>query len=301
MADANELNKEDAAAAGQGVGAEDGNDANKGEGMPAPAAPSNQPPDMTPDAEEQKVAAEKLEAEIAEKAAADAKAKEEADAGDGDGDDKALDTDVWGSTGSEIGDTVLTMLQNSDVSTEDAKALLFDAIRDGDVSKIDKAALEAKVGKTKATLIMAGIVTFVGDTKTRNDKIVSDIKDAAGGEDNWTKLTDWTKGKSAEGTPNMSDEAVQEYRDMIDKGGAQARFAVAEIAALYNADKANTTLETATVAKPTLGDGGPGLSARSTSRAEYVEELTKAHRAGATPAVLEEITAARHRGRSQGK
>jgi len=281
-----------AAAKAQNVGPGDGNDdANVIQGNPVPPAPSNEPPAPTAEekaaadakAAEDKDAADKIAA--AEKAATDKAAQTEKE-------NTPLNTDEWGSTGNDVADSVLTMLQNADVSPEEAKALLFDAVTAGDLSKIDLEGLEEKVGQTKATLIMAGVTTFVNDKNARNTQIVADIKEAAGGEENWTKMAAWAKG-------NLPDAELVEYRGMVDEGGAQARFAVAEIAAKYNADEANTSLTTAGVA-PIQGDGGVAGSARSISRADYVAELTKAHRNNASEAVLNEITAARHRGRAQG-
>jgi len=282
-----------AAAKAQGVGPTDGNDdktGTTGNAVPAPAPNAPPEPDKKP---------APVPPTDAEKAAAEAKAVSDKEAADkvaeAEKDNTPLNTDEWGSTGHDVADSVLTMLQNADVSPLEAKALLFDAVQEGDLSKIDMAGLEEKVGKTKATLILAGITTFVNDKKARNTQIVADIKDAAGGEDNWAKMTAW-------GKTNLPDADLVEYRGMIDAGGAQARFAVAEIAAKYNADEANTTLDTATGSAPISGDAGTAGSSRSTSRKDYVAELTKAHREGAQEGdpVLNEITAARHRGRAQG-
>lgn len=282
-------------------GAENGNPgSNVDTGMTAPAAPSNDPPEPTaeekakveadlkakdtaPDEEEKKVAAEKLEAE---KAAAD-----EAEAKDKDG--KELDTDVWGSTGDQVADSVLQMLQNADVSPDEAKALLFDAVKEGDLSKIDRDALTAKVGEAKASLIMAGVENFVGRQASKNEGIIKEVEKAAGGAENWKTMAAWGKA-------NIPEADLIEYRTMIDNGGAQARFAAGEIATRYNADEKNTSLSTDTTTPSLEGDGGPGASARKTTRNEYVAELTKAHRSGASDSVIAEITAARHRGRSAG-
>lgn len=302
---ADEPNAQVIADSQQGVTPGSGNDdVNKGGDNIAPSAPSNEAPKPTEaevKAAADKVIADKVEADkVAEAAKSDeVKAKEAADAEKAK-DNTPLDQDTWGTTGDDVGDSVLTMLQNADVSVDEAKALLFDAVKQGDVTKIDVAALEAKVGKTKATLLMAGITTFVNSQATRNAQIVADIKEASGGEENWTKMTDWSKAQNADGKQNIDEASLTEYRGMIDKGGAMARFAVSEIAAKYNADKGNSTLQTATVATTVIGDGGPGPSARSTSRAVYVEELTKAHRLGASDDALAEITAARHRGRAAG-
>lgn len=276
-----------------------GAQAAKDKGNPTPTADNNDPPkDVVLTDEEKVAAAEKLEAEKVAKDATDkeAKDKEEAEAkakADAEKDVTPLDHEVWGTTGDEVADSVLEMLQNADVTPDEAKALMFDAVQAGDVSKIDVAALEEKVGKTKATLIMAGVTNFVAKKTARNSAIIGEIHAAAGGEENWTTMAAW-------GKENIPEAELSEYRAMIDTGGAQARFAVGEIAAKYNASDSNTTLPGAKTTPALEGDGGSGKTARSISRAEYVTELTKAHRGNPTEAVLNEITAARHRGRAAG-
>lgn len=282
--------------AAQGVTPGAGNDDATGDGNPAPAAPSNEPPkepakEQTPEEKAKEAEAKAAEAKAAtDKAAEEAAAEAAAKAAK---EDTPLDTKVWGTTGNETADSVLTMLQNADVSPEDAKALLFDAVQAGDLTKIDRAALEAKVGKTKATLIMAGVTTFVADKAKKNAAIIADIQSVSGGEENWAKMAAWGKA-------NLTDAELVEYRGMIDSGGAQARFAASEIAAKYNADPANSTIDTAGGTSYIEGDAGKGVTARATTRAEYVAELNKAHRSGASEAALNEITAARHRGRAKG-
>ncbi len=271
----------------QGVTPGAGNDdVNSGEtGNVAPPPPGNDPP---PPSDEEAAKAKEAEAAAAKEKTAEAEAAALTDK-----EATPLDNDVWGSTGHAVADSALAMLQNADVTPLEAKAILLDAVQSGDPTKIDKEALIEKVGEDKANLILAGVTTFVNDKNARNTQIVADIKEAAGGEDNWAKMAAW--GKS-----NLPDADLVTYRGMIDAGGAQARFAVAEIATKYNADEKNSSLDTTAGNAPITGDGGRVSSARSTSRKDYVAELTKAHRDGATDAVLNEITAARHRGRAQG-
>lgn len=267
-------------------------------GSPAPAAPSNDPPPKPEPTETEKAEAAAKEAADKVSDAAKATAETEKKAADdkeaeAKKDNTPLDEEVWGSTGDEVGDSVLTMLQNADVTTDEAKALLFDAVQAGDVTKIDVKALEDKVGKVKATLIMAGVTSFVEKNTAKNAVIVADMHKAAGGEDNWNTLAAW-------GKTNIPEAELSELRLMIDAGGAQARFAVSEIAAKFNADEGNTSLSTATTTPVIEADGGTGKTARSTSRADYVAELTRAHRDNKSDAVIAEITAARHRGRAAG-
>ena len=203
--------------------------------------------------------------------------------------ENALDTTVWGDTGSEVGNSTLTLLQNADVSTEEAKALLYDAVVAGDISKIDQEALEAKVGKAKATLILTGVKGFIQETADKNAAIKEVVYDAAGGEDTWNTLTDWAKASNTD---------ISEYASMIDAGGAQARFAVQEITGLYNADPKNTAITAGTKrVEPSRGGAAPAV--KPITRAEFVEQLDAAHAAGDQKAV-DRIKAARKAGRAQG-
>jgi hypothetical protein len=268
----------EAAALAQGVGDVSQNAGRTSDtGNAPPAAPSNEPPAV------EKTEADKLaEAKAVVDADADATAKAEADAQAARENDP-LDQEVWGSTGDDVADSVLTTLQNAGVTPDEAKVMLWDAVK----------ALKDKVGDAKATLVMAGVTSFVEKQSARNAAIIKDIESVSGGEENWKTMAAW-------GKENLAAAALTEYRTMIDKGGAQARFAAGEIARAYNADSANTTLAVSTAAPTVEGDAGAGPSARSTSRAEYVAELDAAHRGNPTEAALQEITAARHRGRTKG-
>ena len=141
--------------------------------------------------------------------------------------DTVLDTAVWGDSGSEVGNSVLGMLQDSGVSTEDAKALMYDAIQAGDVSMIDQAALADKVGKNAAAIILSGTKSFIAENAAKNEIAVQEVHKTAGGKDNWDAVATWS-------SKSLPESELAEYRPMIDKGGASARFAVSEILAAYN-------------------------------------------------------------------
>lgn len=199
--------------------------------------------------------------------------------------------DAWGDTGSEAGNDVLGMLQESGISTADAKALLFDAVQSGDLTKIDRAGLEEKVGKYAANIILRGTETFVKEQQTKADAIIADVHTAAGGSEQWGTVSNWAKS-------NIPEADLAEYRPMIDKGGAAARFAVSEIMGRYNADSNNTTLTTNTARAEATSVSPPASTA--TTRAEYVAALDKAHRRGASQKEIAAIQAQRNAGRKQG-
>lgn len=255
-------------------------------GNPAPKAPLPKEP-VVDDAAKVAEAAAK---EAADKAAADA-----AKAKDGQPDDDTpLNVDVWGSTGSKQGDAVLALLQNSGVSTDEAKALMFDAIQAGDPTKIDVAALEAKVGKNKATIIIAGANNFVKESRDAANAIVSTMHDEVGGAANWKVIAEWAK----EGVPA---EDLEVLREMIDGGGVKARLAAKEMKGLYEAADGNSTLAKTEVipgGKPPVNNKFVPLT--SIQYANQLEKANKEHRGNIPEPVRRALLDARQKGKQQG-
>lgn len=206
-------------------------------------------------------------------------------------DKKGADASVWGDTGSDLGNSVLGMLEDSGISTDDAKALLFDAVQAGDITKVDTAALTAKVGKHAANIILSGTKGFIAENAAKNEAVIAGVHEAAGGKDNWESAAAWASS-------NMEADALAEYRPMIDKGGASARFAVSEILAAYNADGNNSTIAPTTPRAEGTSVSPPASTA--TTRAQYVAALEKAHKRNASPKEIAIIQANRNNGRKQG-
>lgn len=204
--------------------------------------------------------------------------------------EQELDKEKWGTTGDETGDSVLSLLQNSGVDPDVAKSLLYDAVVAGDPTQIDRDALVEKVGKTNANLIMAGVENYVSRQKAEIAAVETEVHTVAGGKSNWTKVAEWSRS-------NVPQAERTELAAMIDKGGAQARFAAAELINRYNTDEKNTSINTTT---RVVGDGKSPDTGRAINRRTYAEELDKAHRNKANPAVIKEIQAARERGRKRG-
>ena len=202
-----------------------------------------------------------------------------------------LDTKVWGDTGSEVGNSVLGMLSDAGLTTDEAKVLLFDGVQSGDPSQIDMEALTAKVGKNAANIIMSGAKTFIAENSAKNAVIISEVHTAAGSESNWEAVSAWA-------ADNVSESDLNEYRPMIDKGGAAARFAVSELMASYNKDSKNSTLGAAAPRAEPTSVSPPASTA--ITRAEYVAALEKAHRSGASQKEIATIQANRNNGRKRG-
>jgi hypothetical protein len=207
-------------------------------------------------------------------------------------DDKDLDQDVWGSTGDDVGDSVLQLLQNSGTTPETAKALLWDAVQEGDVTKIDRDALVEAVGKTKANLIMAGMENYVGGIAKRAAEVTEVVNNAVGGNENWRAIRDWAK-------ENLSDEDMADYADMIDKGGRKASLAAKDLKEQYEA--AGHTFAESTEQVTPSGKPKPETLEPLTKR-EYFEKLDKLNRQGKlTQELSSQLFKQRQLGIAQGK
>ena len=271
------------AAPGGSSPADDDDDKDIGSADNGNPAPSNKD---RADAKAAKEAADKEAKERAEAAAATDKDGETTD------DDKELDTAVWGDPGNdEVGRSTLTLIQNSGLTPETALELFGKAREQMDPSLVDRDKLVEAVGKTKATLIMAGFETVTTREKARFAEVTKIAHDAAGGEDNWKKATKWATAK-------LDADELDELRTMLDKGGRQANFAAAEIVNRYNSDPKNTALS--------AGKGQVTPDTKSTAtvkgitRREYGDQLDRLYRRGATEAEFNALRAQRNAGKKQG-
>jgi len=203
-----------------------------------------------------------------------------------------LDTDVWGTTNDEIGDSVLLVLQNSGIDVEEAKALIYDPLtQHGDPTKLDRDKLVEKVGKANANLVLAGIENFVSKNNAKNAEILNSVYEVAGGKDNWDKVSPWAKA-------NLSETERNELSEMLDAGGAKAKFAATEIVNRFNQDPKNTSIGKSTTFE---GDSTAGTQLKATTRAEYVKQLEELYNSGnVTDAAVQAIQKSRLKGRKQG-
>ena len=228
--------------------------------------------------------------------------KEEPKADDTKADDKAtepvdenkpLDMSVWGDTGTENGNAVLEVLQNSGLTTDEAQALIGGAFLKGDVTAIDRAALEAKVGKAKATIIITGVKNEIADRTAAANAIVAEIHTVVGGKDNWDKVATWAN-------KSVPDADLKEYRSMIDAGGKQAKLAAAELKALYEKADGNSSL---VVSETLPGPKPPTPTSEPLSGPQYVrklEELNKKFFGNPPDNLRQALLSARQEGRKRG-
>ncbi len=237
---------------------------------PAPAAPAVEAPSEAPAEAPADEAAEAVEA------------KEEA---------PEFDESIWGTTGSEVGDSVLRLLNEGGVDPDQAKSLMYDAIQDGRPEEIDRDALVEKVGKDRATLIMAGVNNFVTARANAQAAQVAAVHEAAGSRDNWETMLPWVNSLPA--------EQAAEYSDLIDQGGLQARLAVRDLVGKYNADPKTKSLASTEI----VGDASSGAKVRvdGLSQSEYGRQLLILNKRNiATPEALAELKARRAAGKKAG-
>lgn len=258
-----------------GVRNKDVSDGHSREGNPAPKI-VNTPPVKEPTAEEKaaKEAADKVAADAA-KTTSDAaptaeelaKAKEVADALP-----KTGDYQVYGN---DTIDSAISLLKEAKVPPLEAQAIFAKAIKSLDAKDIDIKVLTDKVGKEKATLIMAGMEKFISDYHATVGARTKAVYDTAGGKDTFETISKWAQAK--EKTDAAFAGELQAYRTMIDTSPTAAKLATQELVKAYNADPLNKSLQV----KMFQGDKpGNQESVKGLSRADYIKQLKVAEAKG---------------------
>ena len=206
------------------------------------------------------------------------------------GKSEELDTETWGDLEDEGANAVLLALQNAGATPDDASLLLKEAVVQGDPSKINKEALVKKVGKSTATLVIAGVENYI----SRNNEKIKELRELtakeAGSEENWKKATEWARS-------NLPEGELDELTEMIGKGGKQTQFAARSILDAYNNDPNNSSLTNKAITpdRPSGPEGVEGISRR-----EYGDKLEVLHRRGASEKEFQELHQRRLAGKKQG-
>lgn len=229
--------------------------------------------EATATAEEAAAAAEKAADEAAAKAAADAAAKEAENTagaeGQEEGSEGSEEEEAWETTGNDTADAVLTLLQESGISQEAAKALMWDAIKEGDPSKIDEKELADKMGSAaQAKLAIKGVQAFVKEQADETAAALAEITAVAGSEKNWKTVVGWAN-------KNLQESDLSEIREMIDRGGRSRASGVRELVALYNEKSGETTIGGTAPVTPKQGNGRPPAKKPGLSAEEFKAEMAK--------------------------
>ncbi|QOE32156.1 scaffolding protein [Rhizobium phage Paso] len=286
----------EAAGANQGAGAEHLSDG-QSNGAGAPVAPKviNNANGSGDGVVPKDDAAAKAAADEAAKAAA-AKATE-ADAGkEGDEEDDEPVVTEWAEWEDPSAAAAVDLLKEAGVTPTEADKIFAKAVESGDLRDIDVKELEAKVGKTKALLIMNGVKDYHQRVYVENAKHVSEVQAVFGGEQGWNTVKEWAQ------TREKSDPAFKKELDAIredfNSGNARAiKGAANDLLALYNGSPNTKGLGNKKLVK---GDGRPAAAGAPLSRADYLTELKAAHASGASGAVIAQLDARRMAGKKAG-
>lgn len=266
----------------QNVGADKSNLDPSSQGK-APAAPASgeESPEAT---------AKRVEAEAA--AALAAKGKEAAgdppkDAGEAkpdqakDAADKAAKDEPealitkWAKFDDPSADAAVDLLKSNGVSPAEAHKIFGEYVKSGKAEDIDVKALEAKIGKSTAHLVLTGINDYATRQATKHSATEQLVHEIAGSKDNWDVVAEWARTR-AENDTSFAKELL-EIRDDISKGGRAAKSAAKDLLEMYNGNPNTHGLGNKNIVK---GDKKPDTVSAPLSRAEYVAEYEKLHANG---------------------
>lgn len=298
-----EVTGADKALASQGATTDNLDAGSTGDGAPkAPDAGSNVPPkpaDKDGKSEEHGTPADKpadKEQTAEEKAAAEAATKKAAD------DKAAADKEAAGPLkdytkfdDSPAAQAAVNLLKESGLGPNAANEFFAKAIKSGDLKDVDVAGLEAKLGKDKATLVMAGVTAHYNALKAQGEASAKAVHEVFGGADNWATVRNWAQ--AAEKTDPAFKSKVNDIRSLLDEGGVRAQAGARELLRLYNADPTKKGLGTS---KLVTGDTTGNVIGASLSRSAYLVELKAAHARNATSTEIKMIDARRMAGKKAG-
>lgn len=188
------------------------------------------------------------------------------------------------------------IMKTANLPIAEANAIFAAAVETGDMSKVDRKALETKLGKKQADLVMICAENYYNTQFTAFKKIEAAAHELTGGADNYKAMQAWAKKKEATDPAFAAD--LREYREMLNTQNPKAvKAAVSELFAAFKADP-NVTI------KPTLHEGtgksnDQGLA--PLSRSEYIDALEKAQRKGTYAQEKPQLWARRQAAMKQGK
>lgn len=192
---------------------------------------------------------------------------------------------------------VVELLKEGGVSVVEANAFFADAIKYSDVTKIDWAGVEKKIGPTKTLLAKNGVESYWNGALAEQRAIVTETYEQLGGEANWNALKTWAQAAEKSDTTGKFKAKVDGFRKMIDLGGEPRRLAVEQLKAAYDADPNTKGFGTA---KLTAGDTPPAASGSPLSRKDYVAALHKANSDRAPDHVIRALHDRRRAGKAAG-
>lgn len=187
------------------------------------------------------------------------------------------------------------LLKEAGVGPNAANEFFAKAIKSGNLADVDVAGLEAKLGKAKATLVMAGVKTHYEGLAAHSASVVTQTHEIFGGEANWNTVRDWAK--ASEKTDPALKNQIDGVRSLLDEGGPRAAAGARELLRLYNAAPQTKGLGTNKLA---VGETSGSVIGTHLTRADYIAELKTANDRGAKPSEINAINARRRAGMKAG-
>lgn len=169
----------------------------------------------------------------------------------------------------------MSLLKESGVKATEAREFFKEAVETRDISKIDYAGIEKRIGKEKTNLLKLALTQFYNTALASVNEKVNAVFDTMGSKENWAKVNKWAKAK-ADTDPEFKKQVV-EYNKMLDLNSKTAKAAALELKELYEADPANGSLE---IVMEQGDKGGSSEQTQYISRAEYVEQMKAAQAKG---------------------
>lgn len=187
------------------------------------------------------------------------------------------------------------ILKTAEIPVEESNAIFAEAINTGDLSKVDLATLQEKLGKDKADLVMILAKSYVDTTVGDVQKITEEAHKLVGGEENFKAMREWASKKEAS-DPEFA-KVLADIRTMADSGSPVAtKSAVQELARLWKEDP-NTTIP----AELMEGDApGNSQGIKPMTRREYADAINAARIKGTYNAERQGLWARRQAGMKQG-
>jgi hypothetical protein len=115
-----------------------------------------------------------------------------------------------------------------------------EAIKSGDISKVDRAALDRALGADQAVLVMAGVTKWSEDAGREALAAAHAVQESVGGAANWAKMTQWARSKAKTDTAFKSE--IEGITDMLNGTGKARELGAKEFQRLYNDDPNNATV-----------------------------------------------------------
>jgi hypothetical protein len=189
----------------------------------------------------------------------------------------------------------VNLLKGAKIPVGEANAIFASAIETGDITKVDKEALVAKVGADQAEVIMVLAQSYYTDSTAQFEALTSVAYEITGDADTYNQVKDWANTKA--GTDPEFAKDLQEIRDLMDTQKPRAiQAAVSELFDMYKADP-GTTIE----ASLETGDSVSGTSGvEPLSLRAFTNEIEKAHREGKYEQKKKQLWARRQAGKTQG-